>query len=404
MSEFNKGDIVVVIVLNCTYPLAIGVADLSSSEIKSSSSNAKGKAITILHYFGDGLWQMGSKFIPPGFGFDQVRPHDVPRLTEDARCPETPPTVVAPQVATSPLDRSIIDKLILVSFFDTARQISDKDTPMNASALFSRIQQSARKILAHASGNFKRQHGIEKIDATNFRLELKASSFVNIKGLITRLSESYLTAKTLKSELIVTQVKTNHPNIANFRPVEMEIPPIASRECLVELLYSLNKEWSAMFPGAPSEPKSNRGTLIRLCNDFMKTHPGNTVQLAHFGGTFAGFKTVEISKREFAQKFADDLVLSHRISTELPPKIHKGSPPIVRIQVKRIQLKKYTTTISGLSKYYLDLSEVARMIASRFSVSSSVDGNDEIFSQGNLLREIKEFLSTVVGIPLDSIR
>jgi translation initiation factor 1 (eIF-1/SUI1) len=52
----------------------------------------------------------------------------------------------------------------------------------------------------------------------------------------------------------------------------------------------------------------------------------------------------------------------------------------------------------------LDLSEVARMIASRFSVSSSVDGNDEIFSQGNLLREIKEFLSTVVGIPLDSIR
>jgi len=400
-SAFKKGDLVIIVVFGSSQPFALGTADVSSEDIAKSSLETKGKAITILHYFGDGLWQIGSKMIPPGFDFDQINP-EKRESTETLQTQQPPTHVQAPILdvpTTTTISQSSVDRLLIVSFMDVAKLLVPKDLPMNASSLFSRIQSAAKKISVHASINYRKCHEIHEIPK-DYKLELKNSSFKNIKGLMNALSteKSYLSCKLVKNELVITSINLAHPDLSNFKAPEIAIETSPSSETLVQVqyLYSLNKNWAHFFlPGQQFvEPRPDRQSLIAICNEYMKSHGGNTVS-----STLG-----ETSKREFAQKFANDIVISHRISTELPPRIHKGNPPSVKISVKRIQMKKYATIVTGLSKYFIDMDQVAKLVSNKCAVSSSHDGNGELFAQGNLVKQIKAFLVSYIGIPVECIQ
>ena len=60
MSDYIKGQLI--IVKSCeSKPIAIGKLEMDVSNIKAFPQK-KGKALKILHYFGDELWNLGSEF------------------------------------------------------------------------------------------------------------------------------------------------------------------------------------------------------------------------------------------------------------------------------------------------------------------------------------------------------
>ncbi len=55
MGTFESGDFVVVVDVNNTKPLAVGIALMSSAEMQETSS---GKVVQNIHYVGDEIWNM----------------------------------------------------------------------------------------------------------------------------------------------------------------------------------------------------------------------------------------------------------------------------------------------------------------------------------------------------------
>jgi density-regulated protein DRP1 len=54
--------------------------------------------------------------------------------------------------------------------------------------------------------------------------------------------------------------------------------------------------------------------------------------------------------------------------------------------------KKYTTIVTGLASYEIDLKMASKFFGGRFACGSSVTGDDEIVIQGDVKDELLEFL------------
>ncbi len=113
-----------------------------------------------------------------------------------------------------------------------------------------------------------------------------------------------------------------------------------------------------------------------------------------------------VSKQEFSVKFKHDLVRHYSVSSELPPRIHRGDPPRISVVVKKVKGgggRKVATVVSGLEKYFLDENEIARMFANTFSVSTTVNEKEGIYIQGDVKGKIGEVLARHVGVPKEFI-
>ena len=399
---FAKDDLVAIYVVGNPLPIALGKAEISSDGIMQASGGAKGKAISVMHYFGDGLWQLGSKTAPRGFSFDSVEPGTPTDELPAAVTSMAPIEAVGAVTKELSVTQEEMDELIVNSFYNAAKNLSEQDLPMNASALFSRVQLSAKRILE--SSACLRRIGLGGLSgASGLKLDIKASSHKTLTTLITHLGDrSLLTYKTVRNELVVTSIRFENPEIKSF------VPPLAAAQestnrtlVQVNTWYALNKPWTAVFPMAPA--KGSRKDFADIIQGYLKEScKGTSMDLTDALRTALGSKDFTMEKREITKRFSESLVQLFSLSTELPPKIRKGVPPTITVTVKRIQGSKYATFVSGLSKYCLNEDELVQVMARAFSVSVSV-GDSSIYCQGDLSNKILPWLVSVVGIPKECV-
>ena len=406
---FGLGSLVAILVGGNSKPVALGVAAMSSEAIYSSNATAKGRALTVVHYFGDGLWQLGSRCIPPGFSFAMVEP-----VRED----------MAPQVIEEPvsdsqpneqlsLSKTDVDNLIVTSFLFVAKSLIDSDLPMHASSVFSRIQTGSKSILS-SSNSYLRKQRLEAVCGSSlevrsrYKVDLKNSSFGQLKAFIRHLSDLHLVkSKLVRGDLMVISVNFDILLIKQFTPppptdvvqsVPLQTAPGLDR-VTVSTKCSLDAKWRQAFPAWDAE--GTKQQLVGQLTAHLKTMPGDTVALSDAALVLALGKAS--SKKECMQKFSSDLITLYSLSTEVPPRTRRGLPPKTSIKVRKIQGNKFCTEVRGLGPLYkLDEGLIATRMAKLFAVTASLtDG--AIYCQGNLADKLGNFLVDVVGIPSDCI-
>ena len=402
ITPFNSGDLVQLVVPGCDLPFAIGIAEVSSSELQSLPEDHKGKAVRLVHYFGDGLWRMGSKYIPPGFDFDQISP---------------PPASVPVPVVTLNSDRSAepdsslsseqMDQVAYVSLLDVIKcGTSESDLPMNASSLYSRMKFSAKNLSA-ASAAFHKKNDLPLGD---LKLDLKKSSHKSLKDFVEFFSEkkSILSAKTVRGELVIVSFNLSHPAVVGYtKPAEKETAAEPAETLIhVTRYYSMNESWSKVLSfSSPKELFSDLKPLIDACNTYLRTHAPSSVDISVIGSKIFGNKS-SVTKQEFSTKFKQDLVGHYSVSSELPPRVHRGDPPRITVTVKKVKGgggRKVATVVAGLDKYFLDESDVAKLLANSFSVSTTVHEKEGIYIQGDLKAKVTVLLASVIGVPKEFI-
>ncbi len=415
---FNKGDIVSVYVVGNNHAIAVGIAEMSSAEIKMSPPDGKGKAVQVLHYFGDYLWQMGSKKIPDGFSFERVvaveRPlsPEVVIPSEEAALP-----IVSQPIPEMSLTCEEVDKLLFVSFLEAVSSLDvGRDFPMESSSLFSRMQLASKRILTEASKTFLSKHNLPRIteicidrsEWSSFKLELKQSWYKQMKNFLIFLSEQGL----LKHKLgLVLSVNTQHTLMKEYRPLPERTNSTgknSARMVQVSQLFGVNKLWASVL-GIPSSSLSAHPDMINKLNVWMKDSlqtgpniiPIDPSKLDQIRKLFSNPETV--SKKDFSNKFLNGLVPHYSLSTELPPRVRKGSPPVVGITVKKIQNKKFITEISNLDKYFLPQDLIAKNLSKELAGACSNTEASLIHCQGSVAEEVKKILSNSVGVPNNCI-
>ena len=322
---FKEGDLLLIFVLGNPLAFAIGSAEMPLDVITACSPSAKGKAVSILHYFGDSLWQLGSRYVPPGFLFEQIT------AVSDAEA--SPPIVCEPSSSSDTLPQELTteetDILAMSSFFFVAKSVCDADVPMNASALYSRMQAMARLIIT-SSASCKRI-GLSRI-SSGARLDLKTSSWGQLRAFLDHLvARNFLSLKSIRGEVIITSVASQNPAVVAFiPPVVAESKIETSTAVDVKIWFSVAHEWLHVL-GASGVREGTKKELNEQLAQYLRQFKGSEapVSLAKISGP--------IEKKILTQMFNDSLVQKYSISTELPPRVRSGPLPVVSVSVKRIQ-------------------------------------------------------------------
>lgn len=405
--NFREGEIVSVCVYGSSTPFAIGVAEMSSSSILSAADDGKGKAVSIIHYFGDHLWQLGSKRVPEGFGFDRIV----------AVRPSAPEAASASESLDSPPPKSIdltieeCDLLFQVSFLEVAFSLdSARDLPMESSSLYSRIQLVAKRIIGESSNAFLTSHGLGRLKSVDrvdvpFKLDIKQSSYKQLKQFVVYLEKESL-VKSKNSQIL--SVNFQMARLRDYSPMVVKEEVLVS-EKLVALFFGLTNPWAELIGISDKKSVFPMSELMGKFNEWTKNalKPGPMVEpvdpskmalIRRVSGN-----TDPISKKTFNSKFHSDLIIHHQIRTEVPPRLRRGSPPKINLKVKKIQGKKFTTEISGLDKYFIPEDDIAKLLAKFLALSCSNTETGIVLCQGNKSEAVKKFLIQEVGIPEDCI-
>ena len=403
LKSFVSGDIVAIYVLGNPFAIAIGVSEVSSDDVYSTGYGIKGKALHVVHFFGDGIWQLGDRRIPPGFSFETVLPVSTSAPTVDTVSSvgeQSVGIVVTPAVSPpTPLE---MDRLILVSFLNFSKSSTSNENlfPMNASSLFSRVQASGKVLSETASRNFLKSHDL----SAGWRINLKTSSTPKLADLIRSWTDfGFIRSKLVRGEIIILSLNFDHEQIRAFAlPTVLPSSAQTSAHVEVSITYSLEPKWAQSFPDWLSE-STDKSALCTSLNALLKREKGEfispNVEMCRLLKIDAG---KSVSKRQILSLFSQSLVSYYSLSSELPPRRRRGDPPKVHIEVKRIQ-NKFCTLIRGLATgYKLDKSEIASSLAKLFASAVSVVDN-QIYCQGNVGDKAKLFLVKTVGIPENSL-
>ena len=391
--SFGVGDTVAIRVAGNPNVIAIGKALLSRDEILSANPDTKGKAVEVLHYFGDCLWQLGSKTVPEGFSFDRV-----------IACA---PTVAAPDVpeptgvesSSDSLSPEQMDSLAWASFYQVAKLVAEKELPFSSSALYSRMQ-SAAKLILGSSACLKRIGLLKLSSPESVKLDLKTASCKSFKVFLNLLVEKgFVSTKTVRDETVIYRINSERPEVKAFISPSKKEEQI-SIQSIVEVWFALNNSWASVF--GPRE--GSRRELCDLLSGYLRSVKGPSVQLADHPSLRAVFKPdSQIDKQDMMKIFSDQLVPMHRMVHEVPPKIRRGSPPGIEIKTKRVSGNKMCTLVKGLSAYHISESDLVGHLSREMSVSVS-QADQGIYLQGELVDKLVTLLTTDLGIPKEYIR
>ena len=418
--SFVEGEIVLLKVSCNEYPFAIGKALFGSAEIHSAPQGSKGKAIEVIHYFGDGLWQLGSRRIPPGFSFDKIEASTRKVSEIGPQCPVLDSPELEAKLVLSPLE---YDELVFASFFCAAKCLGNSDLPMSASALYSRMQAACRRIVGGEiiSDKLKKVRAVEEIrnvffskpERDKFKLDLKCSSMKNVKGMFKVLEDrNFITLKEIRGEAVIVSIKFENPAVKQFQVpllVVEEKTPHNQHMVTVSTLYTLNAKWKQVFISVCGsdrfEASSEKDLTDVLCRSILGDDNSPTVvDLSKYPELLAGALGMNpscVDKGEVVRCFRKDLLPMYSLSTELPPRLRRGNPPRITVREKRVQGNKFCTIIQGLESYHLSLFQVSSGISGSMKVAVSVT-EEGVYCQGRLSSKLVFFLTEVVGIPKDS--
>ncbi|KAG7161306.1 Eukaryotic translation initiation factor 2D-like [Homarus americanus] len=409
--KFEKGFPVAVNTTENKVPVAIGITAHSSMDMFMSGRHGKG--VSILHVYGDQLWEMGTRSPPPKFG-----PPDIMLSGEDSLEKEDNIEEVVDFSETH--EGEIIDEISRDQVTNALQELDlDDQTPDSLSSLSPEASPPQEettqptgpevmdKLLLHCflkawktsgkkvevpilTSNFYRLHMIPACP-DGASLDIKKSSYKKLSKFLNAMA---------KNELI--QVKEFPKGIENITAVNWAHEDIKS--------FIVDKEETSIKPEV--NKKDNSRTFIPPLIEEVNQVSGETVQF---------FKANGLRKEGYKETLRWDEIFS-RVLGKMAPAVRitrHGSVPVIRkgklepidLAVAKRSGNKKVTLVYNASIYGIDEAEFAHQIQVGVAASTSVgpaehkpQGTTQVLIQGNQVAFVGKLLLETYHLPRKYIR
>lgn len=438
LGEFEENDKCACAIPENDLPFAVGCRGSSSDKIK--ETGMKGTGLRLLHNFSDQLWSMGKRNTPDtSFTINRIFPResapdpvveeekDVSSngVEEDGACNDLAnlelgddqqvddvPDVSTPEGMDQMLEQCLVRAL--------HEKVIDKDLPMRLDAFYSNcllavrppgIQIDTKKSSYKKLPKFFMSY--EKKGLIQTKIIHKAEQLVGVNRehelYITYKAESEAAGHTSSTVSADTQGSPKGKiSIIPMWKVSSYLRPIFGEQAQLEKdrLYSkeevreyLKKYASENGLTTGEEVKSVALDELLHGGLFGKKEPESTGDVVDF--------------ERLSNRLVNKMQLHHKVVIRGIPGVNdkevlkKGAMKNIFIQVEdRHTGRKFITRISQLESFGLDPDEFGKALQHKFKTNASVqklpgknETGKEISIQGNVLNELKDFLTLECGIP-----
>ncbi|KAI0351003.1 eukaryotic translation initiation factor SUI1 family protein [Trametes cingulata] len=429
-------------------PLAVGRMAVSSDTLRSAEeTDVKGKAVYILHTWKDALWEMGvnkkvdvpapreitqhnesaesqpiahtqeGERAPAEDGVETAGQEGSPDGTQETA--EAGSTSVPAQTNVSSLLRSALIQAIAT----TLSALAPSSFPMTASTFWSAYVLPARPAYALDMYNLP--------DASS--IDVKHSTFKNVKTFLkSSAKEGLIKLKETKSDVMVTAVYPQHPDVASRHPhrtigdLEAKAKKAEDREQKEREAEEKRKGeiqvaelWKPFGTTVPFFVASEKDTsdlysiadIKAIFNDYVASRNlvnANDQQYINVGSDQAlagavsvkGEDTPEFMKRdEVLKRIRNNMQTWHEIKAEGREVVRKkGELKPISVVVKIRQGRKACTLITGFEPFGLQADELAEELRKACASSTSVTplhgkpNSLEVMVQGKQIKAVTDLL------------
>ncbi|KAF8591696.1 hypothetical protein K439DRAFT_1401788 [Ramaria rubella] len=421
-------------------PLAVGRMAVHAEELKES---AKGKAVHVLHTFGDSLWEMGGKSEPPK-PFPCNSSANQPDVTLDA-----PSILEAPLEAVQDEDGSSLTTLRLETtpaqekFSSSLSEATPQDiTAILRSSTVQAIQSQLSKLPPSAfpitSSTLYSSYILPARPLTSQTIstpiDIKHSTHKNLTVFLKSIEkDGLLRLKEFKDGLNILGVNASHPEIQAHKPYwtvgdqeekeekkseREKNETLKAKETVVRELWRPHAQSVHFFVESGNNPKDlySLANLRTIINDYSTTHSltnAQEQQYIHPDELLLSVllapksdETIKYIKRDDAVKRLSERMQSwHEIIVDgKEPVIRKGHLKPISIVVKVRQGRKASTLVTGHETFFITsefLGEELKRICATSTSVSPVPGKGnamEVLVQGKQIKPVTELL-VAQGVP-----
>eukprot|EP00871_Galdieria_phlegrea_P000533 jgi/Galph1/1480/GphlegSOOS_G160.1 len=418
-------------------PIAVGVSCCSSVDIQ--KNGMKGKALKLIHYYGDNIWALGDRSKPnDGFSLEQVSVIDngstesKDKISEAVSNTKDSVCVIENDLSdrtsaiqlnsgenlTKEPSEEEMDSLLDQCFLQAAKcLVQDSQLPMEASKLFNDFVLPCRPV--------------------GTVIDLKKSSYKKLGAFMKSLSKRRLCRlKEGKGQIQVLTINRNHELYQSFEPLMQDTVAqqqaalktendgsMTKKQPQVQELWKPHQHMKPLFAFLMEEENKlySREETIQLLHNYLSKKPELTnaegmvsldsyLQDAVFKGKTKGLS--EETPTAMKMKELESLFLSRMNPYHVlykpgeEPVIRKGAvKPVLIIVEDRQGGRKHVTRIQGLETFGLDPEEISQKAQITFACASSVHALPgrqnalEVQCQGNLLGELTKLLEDKFNIP-----
>ncbi|CAN6251926.1 unnamed protein product [Urochloa humidicola] len=441
-------------------PIAVGITAMSSTE--ALKAGLRGKALRILHYYRDMLWDSADgRYVPnegffedivvedPNFVSTSQSPDSAEETTEAAhgsedaaagtsdsadhgvqseateeitdgvnelKLPEDKSTEQAPDekehqnLTTEEID-SLLDKCLLQALYTS---IKEKDLPMPGSTLWS--------------------NHILPCRPPGVTLDIKKSSHKKLsKWLQSKSSSGLISAKEdkYKKEVILVGINRKHPDYVAFKPEKRVQEPVEHEKAVADTSVTKQLEVAEIYkPSSHVKPifvaveadmekyytaSEASDIVFRYVEKENLVKPTDKAKVildvtlcdALYKGAIkkgTAYPT-EIHKKDLGSTFLNRMQVHHIVIRGTQEVIRKGAIKTIQIMTERRQGNKKMTRLSGLECFLMDPDSLASELQKKFACSTTTaelpgkKGQYEVLVQGGVIDDLAKHLVDHYGVP-----
>jgi len=314
--------------------------------------------------------------------------------------------------------------------------INDHSLPLTPSQLFDQMS------FCHTDQSFKLD-----MKHSNYKKLTKMLKHYCQKGLLTTKQMSISLRDKAMKEHTITQINRSHPLLTSFTVNTLDLTAIENRarqkdlqreqnandesdnsirqSVRVLLKYCPSKSIAAsgILVNMPSKQLVNMNDLKNLFSEWIIAHNlsgkngqvklDEALKISLFQNDDKQVGDV-VSQQSITKKIEKNAILYHAIVFDdkepSDEPYRKGPVPLVEINVKQIQGRKFQTSCSGLEQFGVEVnSNLTKLFSQKFAASATtadIPGSEklkrpkkELLIQGNVDRELAELLERQFSIP-----
>jgi translation initiation factor 2D len=342
-SEFQKDNIVCVCPSGMRTAICVGVALMNSAELETAQ---QGKAVKVLHCYGDALWELGTKTDPEWKPLQELS-EDLGDLaigethnSESLENRTTVENVAKPSLTVGEVDALLERKFLL--------ELVSHAVPIMASQVYSEVIKNDPEC------------------------DIKRSSFKKLQKFVKALDKKgFCTSKEKQGELFITAIHRQHPQFPEVGsiPAPKAVPkkPKEIPQMTVEEVYGFPKSGplNRVLDESGSESQTlwtrkeiqlmlhqyfEKNELVVATNKRMiKMDPVLFDAIRSKGDHFD-----ELERDAIVLRFCDKLLPFHILTTGETKTVKKGSMEPIKISVKKRQ-NRLVTLIWGVEPFGIEL-------------------------------------------------
>ncbi|KAL6769697.1 hypothetical protein ACKKBG_A32020 [Auxenochlorella protothecoides x Auxenochlorella symbiontica] len=240
-------------------PIPFAVGTMAVSRTEAQQAGMKGRGLTILHSFGDLLWQLGSG-AAPNAGFTPSRIHPLPDQAgpEDEASPRAKSSVDSPSDDAEPDSPDQTEEAVPSIESLSVAEESSAPPPNGAVSLDEMLEQAvlgglqtlkAIELPIQFSDFYSKHMLAHRPPGVTF--DLKQSKYKKLSKLLDKFSkDKVITQKVVRKQDTISAVDRNHPQLAGFTPAAAPATAPSSASAPAQ---------------APAGPSTSAGLVITPC-------------------------------------------------------------------------------------------------------------------------------------------